>query len=316
MTQDYQEFIATVSRQFADIFVEQEHDLARRATLLDADIAEVVRQIGRQTTHIVLERTRDDLVTHAQANGLTIQRDPDITFNVIFGQIELKSPYLWAKGQHTKPLIDEMGITHHGRSETVNRALSDFGSEESFGHAAQRFKEHYKYELSSSTVSRVTKDVAEEALTYIEESLSTVSEEPETRCQDDESVDTMLVELDGCEIRTATLHVLAHSTETTPVYGNPKKHKDIHWRDVRIGLSRPLDSLSKMYVGKMGPYPEVTEPLFQVSVFQGMGPDTNVVGVADGGIGLKEALELQFPTMQCILDTTHLKDHVYDTAEA
>jgi hypothetical protein len=58
-----------------------------------------------------------------------------------------------------------MGITHHGRSDAVNRALSDFGSEESFGQAAKRFKEHYKYELSSSTVSVVTKQVAEEAMT-------------------------------------------------------------------------------------------------------------------------------------------------------
>jgi hypothetical protein len=44
-------------------------------------------------------------------------------------------------------------------------------------------------------------------------------------------------------------------------------------------------------------------------------PDTNVVGVADGAPGLSEELMRQFPQMQFILDKTHLKDHLYDTAE-
>jgi hypothetical protein len=37
--------------------------------------------------------------------------------------------------------------------------------------------------------------------------------------------------------------------------------------------------------------------------------------VADGGIGLMEELKSQFPNMQFILDKTHLKDHLHDTAE-
>ena len=46
-----------------------------------------------------------------------------------------------------------------------------------------------------------------------------------------------------------------------------------------------------------------------------MSSTTDIVGVADGGIGLSEALKKQFPTMQFILDKSHLKDHFYDTAE-
>jgi len=53
--------------------------------------------------------------------------------------LELNSPYLWIQGISSKPLIDEMKITHQGRSETVNRALSDFGIEESFAMASTRF---------------------------------------------------------------------------------------------------------------------------------------------------------------------------------
>jgi hypothetical protein len=248
--------------------------------------------------------------------GLTIERNRTICFNVIFGQIEIHSPYLWIKGSGSEPLIDNMGITHQGRSEAVCRAMSDFGIEESFGQAAKRFKEHYKYEISPGTVSRETKQTAEEYLEYISRRLSDAKEEYATNDKAGKVSDIMLIELDGCEIRTAVSEIKEDCEETSAVYGNPKKKKVINWRDVRMGLARPLDSVSKIYVGKKDSYPEVVNDLYNASVLCGMSPETTkVIGVADGGIGLKEELERQFPNMQFILDRIHLKDHLYDTAE-
>lgn len=244
-----------------------------------------------------------------------IQRNPDITFNVIFGQMEIGSPYLWTRGNSSKPLTDEMGITHQGRSEAVNRALSDFGSEDSFGKAAERFEEHYKYPLNGSTASRVTKQVALEASEYVGDRLSEAGDRYGESPENAEAAEHMLVELDGCEIRTGVLREKEDSGETTPVYENPRKEKIINWRDVRIGLARPLGSVSKTYVGKKDSYPEVVGQLFGAAVLEGMTPETQVVGVADGGIGLKEELERQFPNIRFILDKPHLKDHLYDTAE-
>jgi hypothetical protein len=212
-----------------------------------------------------------------------------------------------------KPLKNIMHITHHGRSEAVTRALTDFGSEESFGHAATRFAEHYHYALHSSTVSRVTKQVAEEAFAYVEQRLAQADEQaPATP----EGVEQMVVEIDGCEIRTAVFTPVENSTETTPVYHNPKKQKVINWRDVRIGFARPLESPSKTYVGQKAAYADIVRDVFQAAVLEGMTSDTQVIGVGDGGIGLKEALEAQFPTLLFILDKPHLKDHLYETAEA
>ena len=47
-----------------------------------------------------------------------------------------------------------------------------------------------------------------------------------------------------------------------------------------------------------------------------MSPTTQVIGVGDGGSGLKEELEKQFPTMPCILENPHVTDPLYETAEA
>ena len=232
--------------------------------------------------------------------------------------MELNSPYLWKKGQCSKPLIAVMGITHHGRSEAVNRALSDFGIEESFERAATRFSEHYHYRLSSSTADRVTKDVAQDAQVYVEKTLVEAREGCAIQAQDSTRtvVETMVVELDGCDIRSAELQPLPETNETSPIRKLPKKTKEIGWKEVRLGFARPLESQEKLYIGKMASYPEVVEQLVDAAALAGMTAETQVVGVADGGNGLKEELERQFESIQFILDKTHLKDHLYETAEA
>ena len=241
-----------------------------------------------------------------------IHRNKSIVFNSIFGKVNIASPYLWCPGKDSsKPLIDEMKVYHHGRSEAVNRALSDFGIEDSFASAAERFEEHYHYAISSSAVARSTKKVAGQALEYIENKLSCADDQ-----QSEVMMDKMLVELDGCEIRTAQIVSDENTNEKTEVYKNPKKRKNIKWRDIRIGFVRPLDSMTKTYIGQMGPYPDVVKQLHDAAMLTGMKSETDIIGIADGGIGLSEELKKQFPNMQFILDKSHLKDHFYETAEA
>ncbi len=221
---------------------------------------------------------------------------------------------MWQSGMDTsKPLSDDMRICPNGRSEAVNRALSDFGIEESFVIAAARFKQHYHYEMGPSAVDRSKKVTAMKAMDYIENKLSVIDANQQ---QEDISIERMLIELDGCEIRTARLVPVEDATETTPIYNNPKKEKIIKWRDVRLGFARPLDSETKTFVGKMDPYQDVVEHLHSAAIINGMTSETKIIGVADGGIGLNEALKKQFPTMQFILDKSHLRDHLYETAEA
>ena len=58
----YQEIIAEVSKKLAQKFISEEKDLARRATLIDKDIAEIVQDIGLKTTEKVLKDTRDKVI--------------------------------------------------------------------------------------------------------------------------------------------------------------------------------------------------------------------------------------------------------------
>lgn len=66
----------------------------------------------------------------------------------------------------------------------------------------------------------------------------------------------------------------------------------------------------------MSQYPELVWRLERAAFMQGMSTRTEIIAVADGGNGLREALEKQFPRLTFILDRPHLKQYLYAGAEA
>ena len=76
MKTDYQALITAVSTEVANTFLATEDNLAARAPLLDADIAEITRQIGAETTKKVLEQVRDDLVKKNSTRALSPKNVP------------------------------------------------------------------------------------------------------------------------------------------------------------------------------------------------------------------------------------------------
>jgi hypothetical protein len=124
------------------------------------------------------------------------------------------------------------------------------------------------------------------------------------------------VELDGCLIRTGDKEVVK-GTEVTKIRRLPLSRRSSVWREVRVGFARPLQKLEqRTFVARMSKYPEIVQQLVSAACEQGMKPNTPVIALADGGNGLKESLEARFPNLKFILDRPHLKQHLYDTAEA
>lgn len=121
----------------------------------------------------------------------------------------------------------------------------------------------------------------------------------------------LLVELDGCEIRTVVC-----GKELVGETNEIKRTRETAWKEVRVGLSGRLDSQARTFVAKLGSYPHVCHELFSAAISEGLSPRTKVIGVADGGHGLREELQTQFPKLQFILDKSHLVSHLYETAEA
>ena len=130
------------------------------------------------------------------------------------------------------------------------------------------------------------------------------------------SIEQLLVELDGCHIRTGIL-LPAEKAKVTKKRQLLKRKRQSDWKEVRVGLARPVsDKEKRTYVARMSKYPEVVGQLVSAAYDQGMSKQTQVYAVADGGNGLREALQAKFSNLTFILDRPHLKQHLYEGAEA
>ena len=321
MQGNYEDLIEKLGKEIADAILDRETSLAKRARLIDKDVAEVMRQAGQAAMILIFDVVAGQLVDEAKASGLTVQSRPVITYNVIFGPVEVESPYLWKNGQSSKPVKDQMGLTHEGRSEAVERALTDFGIEDSFKLAAKRFEEHHGWPVDKSTARRVTETVGAQTEEYLKGRLEEERKAYDLPLEERPGVDLLVAELDACKVRTGVLvesdQASTDIDETSQDKEHPQKRtRVINFRDVRMGLITDLDGQDKGYVGRVDTYPVVVHQLFSIAVKQGLSSSTQVIAVADGGNGIREELERQFPHLLFILDQPHLKDHLYETAEA
>lgn len=320
MKQDYTDIIEDLSQLLSTAIQEREINLSDSISQLDGEVAELLREVGWQVMSMLLNAQAEQVTEEAKKAGSVIHRRLRAKYSVIFGAVEVDSPYLWNKQEHrgSRPVLEKLGIKHRALSTKVTRALTDFGSEESFAQATKRFEEHYGWSVKRSKMRREVENIARQAFTYVEERLLMLSktfanlQPPKKR----NGWNRILGELDGCQIRTGILSTSA-TEELTPTRQIKKRSRDSDWREVRVGFARPVESKQqRTFVALMEQYPEVVQQLHGAAVDQGLSTYTLVYGLADGGNGLKEALEVKFDHFQFILDQPHLKHHLHDTADA
>lgn len=294
----------------------KEADLEDRALSVDALVRELLREVGRETVGHVWEELGARASKAAKAEGLGLHRRTQVQVMTLFGMLSVTSPYYRdARTKRSCRPLKQLGLQHGARSPAVERALTDFGAEESFGQAVRRFAEHYGFEVGRTTALRVVRMHAERAEAWVEERLDAARALYDEPLAQRPGVEQMLVELDGCEIRTGTLHLL-DGNERTPVRDLPKRRREQAWVDVRVGFARPPNELERTYVARRDSYERVVNDLVGAACERGLSSATKVTAVADGGNGLSEELAAQFPGLRFVYDRPHLRSHLFETADA
>ncbi|WP_019504928.1 UPF0236 family transposase-like protein [Pleurocapsa sp. PCC 7319] len=318
MNQNYNDLIEQISDLLFETIVEQEPNLAEKVTNLDRDVLSLLRAIGLRVMSMLLSWLVNQVTNQMKKPGWVVHRRPQIKYTVIFGQLKIESPYLWNKTikRGVRSVVEQLGISQGDYSIGVKQALTEFGAEESFEGAAKRFQEHYGFWVERNAVRREVETIAAQAQQYIEHRLDSLKQQADDHQNQTQGLSRLIVELDGCQIRTG-VYFPSQKAELTPKRQLAKKERKIDWREVRVGFARPVEDRQKRtFIARMDKYPAVVQQLVSAAIDQGMGTDTEVTAVADGGNGLREALERGFPKLKFILDRIHLKQHIYQTADA
>ncbi len=181
----------------------------------------------------------------------------------------------WRQGRRgalLRPFCQRAQVRPRGRSRRLQRALVDFGAETSFGHAAQRVREHYGLDVSAEAVRQHTLRHGAQ--------ISALTVRPPQR-----AASTLITQLDGSLIPIAV----------PPTAGADRRRgKTLLWREVRLCLARPQDAASACYGATLGSVNVAGQLWRDTARAAGLGGRTHVHGVGDGAEWILRQFEEQF----------------------
>jgi hypothetical protein len=304
MSSHYIDLAERVGKMIAEAMLEHEKTWTG-AESPDRLVADVLIMCGLVAVRLVLTALGVRFEEEARARGYTGERRDHVSWLCLYGMVEVVSIYMRKNGdkEGIRPMKDQLGIVGGGKSRAVERALSDFGIDESFGAAALKFKEHYGVDIHRTTIRRTTLRIASEAASFIESKMVKPAE--------DEPPHQLLIEADGSFAPIATLEPVPGEFTAK---GRPKKKKHCTFREVRLGLAVPDDSDSPTYVARVGDIETFATSLARAARYRGAEEAEHVYAVTDGGGGLRERLEGAVHIDQYILDKRHCESHLLETA--
>ena len=108
----------------------------------------------------------------------------------------------------------------------------------------KRFEEHYGWAINRATVRREVEKTALLAQKFVEVKLFIARLRALKSLTTKPNIEQLLVELDGCHIRTGIL-LPVEKAEVTKKRRLLKRKRESDWKEVRVGLVRPVNDKEK-----------------------------------------------------------------------
>jgi len=183
----------------------------------------------------------------------------------VFGAVSVAERIWRTQAQKYLRLLPRaIGVSPRGRSRRLDRALTDFGSEHSFRHAAARVLEHYGFEINASAVREATLQNAQRASQFLQKEY----EQP-FRVLPAAGVEQVVAEADGSMICTVAA-------------GPRQGKKPREWKEIRLTAAQALGSAQTFYAATFGEVDEVGRRWGHCTRAAGWGLNSQIHALGDG----------------------------------
>lgn len=169
-----------------------------------------------------------------------------------------------SKQKYLRLLPAAIGVTARGRSRRLERALTDFGCEHSFAHAAGRVREHYGFEIGPSAVRLATLEHAQRARKKLE-----AEYQKPFRTLPAVGAEHVIAEADGTMICTV-------------VPGPRKGKKPRQWKEIRLTAAQAQGKVQTFYAATFGDVNEVGRRWGHCARQAGWGLNSQIHSLGDG----------------------------------
>jgi hypothetical protein len=193
-----------------------------------------------------------------------------------------------------RPFSAKAQVQPRGYSRALERALSDFGIEESFERAAARVKEHYGIEVGGSAIRRITYQHARK--------IGEVEPAAQPR-----PAKTLITQIDGSMIPLVESGAL----------GDRRKGKRLLWAEARLCCARAQEQLRRVYGATLGTLESVSLLWAQTARYGGLNEQSVVHGIGDGAPWIVEKFKENFGWQgKYLIDFYHVSEYLAAAASA
>jgi hypothetical protein len=190
-----------------------------------------------------------------------------------------------------------IGVSPRGRSQRLERVLTDFGSEHSFQQAAAGVLEHYGFEINTSAVRNATLHHAGRA----EQTLRKEYEEP-FRVLPAVGEAQVVAQADGSMLCTVA-----------PGPRTGKKARE--WKEIRLAAARALGKTDTFYAATFGEVDEVGRRWGHCALRAGRGLNSQIHALGDGAEWIRLQTRQVFGEQATFLcDFYHVSEYLAEAA--
>ncbi len=199
-------------------------------------------------------------------------------------------------GEQVRPFARAARVSCRGYSLGLQRVVTDFGADVSFGRVPEKVREHYGIEVCASTVRAIT-----EGHGAVLESACEVSVRLPLG-----GVTRLVTEMDGSMIPTVQM---------AADKGDKRRQRKVKWTEARLCLAGLPESVSRKYAATLGSVEEAGRQWKSCVVQAGGGRATHLHCVGDAASWIVSQAERQFGAQASYLvDFYHVSEYLAKAA--
>lgn len=201
------------------------------------------------------------------------------------------------------------GVVCRGYSLPMQRAMTDFGADESFSEAVKKIREHYGINVSMSATQRITEQHAQRI--HLEEEAR--HEKFLAVKHHDQIAKTIISEIDGSMVPIVEISL---PSDKTAEEVDLRKYRKLVYKEARLALSHEQGSVTPVYAATMGDVHEAGKQLRFSAEAVGLNENTKIHGVGDGAPWIAIQFENQFAARSTyLIDFYHLCEYLAEAAK-
>lgn len=221
-------------------------------------------------------------------------------WHTTYGDVAINERTFIINGQLVRPFSTSAEVACRSYSPLLQRRITDFGSDKSFGKAVEKMNEHYGIVVPESSIRLITQKHGEN----LDASDTVVSEHTGI------GVTQVVVQTDGCMIP---------KVEFTPTeeQSDKRKTRTVAWKEVRLSLGYVPGMIKPVFEATSGTPDDVGQQLLSCAKQVGCGKKTQIHGVGDGATWIAEQIENTFGSNSSyLIDFYHLCEYFHPAAKA